>query len=127
MNEKPRCPYCGENDAVVEWFNDGYRCIDCNYVFDKEEAEWEDLRRQLKVFLAGTDEEHPIECRITIGHDEAMGLSELELPTVIKCFEDYEGIIWFFIEGTDDYVEIDEPYYFSPTDLKDIINGLKEL
>ena len=70
-----------------------------------------------------TSEENPIECSITIGEEEeAMGLSSLELPEVIKIFQHpVEGIIYFLIYGMEDYMEFDD---LSINDLETIYNNI---
>jgi hypothetical protein len=60
---------------------------------------------------------------LTIGHDEAMGLSELELPQVTEIFHDNEGIVWVKILGEGEPRELDE---LSTSDLKDIFKWIEE-
>lgn len=62
----------------------------------------EDYRHKISALLMDTDEEHPIECDITIGEDYSCGLSSLEMPCITKCFQQPgEGIIWFYLDGKD--------------------------
>lgn len=60
---------------------------------------------------------------LTIGHDEAMGLSELELPQVTEIFQDYEGIVWVRLMYEDNPRELDD---LSTSDLQDILQWLNE-
>ncbi len=91
----------------------------------------EKLRRKISSVCSAlySTEETPINCNredcmmLTIGHDEAMGLSELELPQVTEIFHDYEGIVWVKILGEGEPRELDE---LSTSDLKDIINWFEE-
>lgn len=74
-------------------------------------------------------EENPIVCDkegsmlLTIGHDEAMGLSELELPQVTQIFQDQEGILWLKLYGENEPREVDD---LSVSDLKDILEWMEE-
>lgn len=69
----------------------------------------EQLRRSLSAILMDTSEESPMACRITIGECEAVGLSSLELPTVVSAFQlPAEGIIYFWLEGVAEPVEFDD-------------------
>lgn len=80
------------------------------------------LRKKFSALLMHTSEENPIECSIKIGEEEAMGLSSLELPEVIKVFQHpTEGIIYFLIDGMEDYMEFDD---LSITDLEIIYNNI---
>lgn len=82
----------------------------------------ETIRKKLSVILIDTSEENQLKCNIQIGEKEAVGISTLELPTIISIFQQpEEGIIWFEIEGYENYLEFDEiPKY-------DLINVLKFL
>lgn len=83
----------------------------------------EQLRHRLSAILMDTDEQHPIKCNITIGEEEAMGISSLELPTVTSTFQlPSEGIIYFNIEGLKEPVEFDDIH---KKDLIKILNALK--
>lgn len=69
-----------------------------------------------------TDEQHPIQCNITIGEEEAVGISSLEMPVVIGAFQlPSEGIIYFQIEG------MKEPIEFDDLHTSDLCKILKEL
>lgn len=82
----------------------------------------EQLRHKLSAILMDTDEQHPIECNITIGEEEAMGISSLELPTIISAFQlPSEGIIYFNIEGLKEPIEFDDIH---KKDLIKILNAL---
>ena len=60
---------------------------------------------------------------LTIGHDEAMGLSELELPQVTEIFHDHEAIVWVRILGENEPRELDE---LPTSDLEDILKWFEE-
>lgn len=69
----------------------------------------ETLRRKFSALLMHTSEDNPMKCSIKIGEKEAMGLSSLELPEVVKIFQHpIEGIIYFLIDGMEDYMEFDD-------------------
>ena len=89
-----------------------------------EDVLMEDLRHKISALLMNNSEQNPLDCYITIGEDEAMGLSSLELPTVIQAFQEpSEGIIWFRMEGMEEPIEFDS---FRVKDLEDIYEGLLE-
>lgn len=120
-------------------------CLRPIYGFDKYEAaveetlkyvlnnlidEHETLRRKISAICSQyfASEINPIVCdkgnsMLTIGHDEAMGLSELELPQVTEIFQDYEGILWLKLYGENEPREIDD---LSVSDLKDILEWMEE-
>ena len=89
------------------------------------------LRRKISAICSQyfATEENPIICDkegsmlLTIGHDEAMGLSELELPQVTQIFQDQEGILWLKLYGESEPREIDD---LSVSDLKDILEWMEE-
>ena len=91
----------------------------------------ERLRRKISSFCSAlyATEESPIKCDVeehimlTIGHDEAMGLSELELPQVTEIFHDHEAIVWVRILGEDEPIELDE---LPTSDLEDILKWFEE-
>ena len=93
------------------------------YTFVPEELyRTEGLRHKISALLNGTSEEHPHECEITIGESDACGLSSLELPTVIACFEmEGDGTIWFMIDGVGDWTDFDD---MELEDLEKIYNEL---
>lgn len=72
-----------------------------------ENEEQEDTRHTLSRLLMETNEKHPMDCDITL-QSGAVGLSELEKPTVKKLFQDNEGIIWVCIEGHEEPIELDD-------------------
>ena len=81
------------------------------------------LRRQFSVLLMDTDELHPMQCNVPTGQQEAFGLSTLELPIVIKVFQDpIEGIICFYLYG-DCIVEFDD---MATDDLLEVFKHLSE-
>lgn len=69
----------------------------------------ENIRRKLSAILMDTKEEHPLDCNILIGQDEVFGLSSLQMPKIIRLFQQpSEGIIWAVIEGYEQPVEFDD-------------------
>ena len=91
----------------------------------------EKLRRKISSFCSAlyATEENPIKCdndkcvMLTIGHDEAMGLSELELPQITEIFHDNEAIVWVKILGEDEPRELDD---LATSDLEDIVEWFEE-
>ena len=91
----------------------------------------EQLRRKISSFCSAlyATEESPIKCDVeghimlTIGHNEAMGLSELELPQVTEIFHDNEAIVWVRILGEDEPTELDK---LPTSDLEDIVTWFNE-
>jgi len=91
----------------------------------------EKLRRKISSFCSAlyATEENPIKCdndkcvMLTIGHDEAMGLSELELPQITEIFHDHEAIVWVKILGEDEPRELDD---LATSDLEDIVEWFEE-
>lgn len=89
------------------------------------------LRRKISAICSQyfATEENPIVCDkedsmlLTIGHDKAMGLSELELPQVTEIFHDYECIVWVRLMYEDNPRELDD---LSTSDLQDILQWLNE-
>lgn len=83
------------------------------------------IRKEISKFLIDTDEQHPLKCSITIGQDEAVGISTLEMPTICELFQiPGEGIIYYKLEGTEDFQEIDN---LTLSDLLEILNTLEEI
>lgn len=81
------------------------------------------LKNQISSFLIDTDEQNPLKCSITIGKDEAFGLSTLQMPTVCELFQiPGEGIIYYKLEGTTDFEEIE---HLTISDLIEIYKYLK--
>ena len=91
----------------------------------------EKLRRKISSFCSAlyATEENPINCErenckmLTIGHAEAIGLSELELPQVTEIFHDCEAIVWVKIDGIGEPIELDE---LATSDLEDILSWLED-
>ena len=53
--------------------------------------------------MNGTSEEHPLECDITMGEEEAQGLSSLELPRIERLFQvEGEGTMWYHTKDSID-------------------------
>lgn len=66
-------------------------------------------RKILSAKLMDTNEKNQLEVYIPLENDESIGLSSLELPTIISIWQHpSEGIIYFKFNGQDDYVEIDD-------------------
>ena len=84
----------------------------------------EHLRREISKFLIDTDEQHPLKCNIKVGEDEAFGLSSLQLPRICELFQiPGEGIIYYKLEGTNDFEEIET---LTKSDLTNVLNYLEE-
>jgi hypothetical protein len=91
----------------------------------------EKLRRKISAIctMFYATEDIPIKCdsegykMLTIGHDEAMGLSELELPQITEIFHDPEAIVWVRLIGESEPRELDD---LSVSDLEDIVKWFKE-
>lgn len=82
----------------------------------------EDLRHELSALLIDTNEQNPMPCDISIGEEEAQGLSSLQLLKVTSIFQQPgEGIIWFNIEGMEEPIEFDD---ISITDLETVLKSL---
>lgn len=85
----------------------------------------ERLRKEISKFLIDTNEQHPLKCSITIEQDEAVGLSTSKIPTICELFQiPGEGIIYYKLEGTEDFQEIDN---LTLSDLLEILNTLEEI
>ena len=90
----------------------------------------EDLRRLISAFCSAfyASETNPINCNVegcdllTIGHDDAMGLSELEMPQIEGIFHDCEAIVWVVLVGNDEPMEVDD---LSTSDLENILAWLE--
>ena len=130
MKEIQVCPFCKEHDVIIS--NDGtfYHCNSCDSDFTEDDYEHELLRQKIACVCSSekATEDEPIDCvkdgaLLTIGDDEAQGLSELEKTRVIGVFQDSEGIVWVNIEGIDEPQEVD---MLSTSDLQNILNWLEE-
>lgn len=83
----------------------------------------EQIRHKISAILMDTCEEKPMACNITIGEEQAMGISSLQMPTVTSAFQlPSEGIIYFNIEGYKEPVEFDD---LSTYDLNKILKELQ--
>lgn len=133
-HEMNTCPYCGSK-TISETFFDRpcWICEDCQCLFDEEDAEREDIRHKVSTILMDTDEEHPMECDIIVGEWEAQGLSSLELPNIVKCYQvPGDGTIWFHEYGAIEFDENGEKKErwmnfddFDILDLRAILEGLQ--
>jgi hypothetical protein len=129
MKERTICPYCGSehlewHDAVpgdTGFDEKPYYCLGCGNVFTEKEAEFEDVRHELSALIMDTTEEEPFSCEVTIGEDEAQGLSTLQMPLVVGVFQDCYACIWVNIEGAE------EPTNFDDLTLGDVKSILKEV
>ena len=121
MKERTICPYCGSEH--LEWHESGenYYCLGCGNDFTEKEAEFEDVRHELSALIMDTTEEEPFPCEVTIGEDEAQGLSTLQMPLVVGVFQDCYACIWVYIEGAE------EPTNFDDLTLNDVKSILKEV
>lgn len=83
----------------------------------------ESIRKYLSRLLMHTSEENPLDCKICLVNDEAIGLSTLNFPWVYKIWQHpTEGIIYFHYDTTDT-----EPVEFDAMLLEDLITICKEL
>ena len=122
------CPFCGSTQ-VNDFGGNNYYCQDCEMQFTEQDVEFEDIRHKVSAILTYHEatEEKPLDCSkgvmLTIGSEDAQGLSELEKPQVTKIYHDPECIIWLGIEGTDKDIEFDD---LTLTDAKDILAWMNE-
>lgn len=99
------CPFCeSENTA---FFEGGYRCKDCESLFDKDDVEREAIRHAVSSLLISTDEEHPLEFEVPIS----------QYGVVKDGFQFRDGTIWFHVDERKGLVNFDD---FSITDLLNI-------
>ena len=122
------CPFCGSDNIYYE--KGVAHCCDCMEILGQDEVLHEELRQKISCACSGecATEDNPIDCEngsfdLTIGHAEAMGLSELQMPTIQKIFHDPEGIVWVQIEGEIEPRELDD---LDTSDLSDIVEWLSE-
>lgn len=121
--KNPACPFCENENTELDMTEQRFHCKQCDSLFDEEDIVREDLRHHLSRILHKTDEQHPLPCGARIGEGEACGLSTLELPEVISCFQQNDGTIWVNIYGCEEPQDIDD----LPTeDIRTILNGLIE-
>lgn len=126
-----KCPYCESTAIEKKRFKrrECWKCTECGCLFGVEDIEREKIRHWLSAILAETSEEHPMECDITIGEWDAQGLSSLELPNIVKCFQFEDGTIWFHEYGavesdlkTEKWTDFDD---YDIRDLREIVKQLK--
>ena len=126
MKLKMVCPFCGGENCVIQ-VDPGYHCTTCEYDFTDDDIRHEELRQKISCICSGNyaTENRPIDCTkgsmLTIGDDEAMGLSELDKPQVTGIFHDPEGIVWITMYGDPDPKEIDD---LTTSDLAKILDWL---
>lgn len=98
---KIKCPFCGSKN--VELTQDvQFHCKSCERLFDGNDIQREILRHRLSPLLSGTSEESPKEVDVTIGEEEAVGLSSLELPVIDGVFLFEDGTMWYHIKNAVD-------------------------
>ena len=114
MEERTICPYCGSEH--LEWHKkgDNYYCLGCG----------KDVRHELSALIMDTTEEEPFSCEVTIGEDDACGLSSLELPLVVGIFQDCYACIWVNIYGMSEPMNFDD---LTLNDVKSILEGVKNI
>lgn len=98
--EKIYCPFCGSEH--YHEFENRYECEECDWLFDEEEIDRQNLRHQISCLLDGTSEENPKEIYFMIpsAEEEACGLSSLLIPHIDMIFEvEGEGTMWYHEEG----------------------------
>lgn len=124
------CPFCKEHKVVISNDNTFYHCNGCETDFTEDDVEHELLRQQISCVCSGEEatEEKPIDCTkdgtmLIIGNSEAQGLSELEKPQVTSVFQDYDGIVWVNIYGSNEPIEVDD---LDTLDLQNILDYLQE-
>lgn len=84
----------------------------------------ERLRKEISKFLIDTNESYSLKCDIIVGEDEAFGLSSLQLLRIYELFQiPGEGIIYYKLEGTNDFEEIET---LTKSDLTNVLNYLEE-
>lgn len=122
------CPFCGSKQ-VARCNDEVYYCGECNRAFTEEELEFEQVRQNVSAILSGmyVTEVNYINCTrygdlLTIGDDEAQGLSELEKPTITRIYQDQECIIWVKIDGDFGDTEFDD---LSLTDAQAVLEWLQ--
>ena len=111
------CPFCKEHNLAVSTNENGetiYHCNECESDFTEDDFKHEIYRQRISCICGGEEatEESPIDCTnqstiLVLGEDEAMGISTLQMPHVTSVFQDYEGIVWVNIEGSDEPMEAD--------------------
>jgi len=114
------CPYCG-SDNTEEIPNEGcYHCKSCGDDFFFEDTIREPIRHRISRICShnDADEQYPYPCNILISQHKFCGLKPLETARVVGVFMDYEGIIYFNIDGLDGPIEFDEMW----TDDLQVIN-----
>ena len=167
--EKIYCPYCGSEHFHLyekaqgnkeDWamsriegkeyrlpLYDRYECEECEWLFDEEDIDWQELRHAISHYLIDTDEEHPIVFRPNempvIGENwpETYGLSTLEMSHLESIFQiPGDGTIWFHLEGEyegSDFLDLDrakplwhdleEQNFLIVDDLREILLALESL
>lgn len=81
------------------------------------------IRQYISRNLIDKTEDNPLDCDIVVENQETFGLSSLEMPRIVKMWQDEQGIIWCQEQGIDEPAELD---FYSPYELMSIIEGFKE-
>lgn len=101
----------------------------CERYIYEETPQMEAIRHKLSALLMDTNEENPMLCDVTL-EVGAQGLSEAEKAKCVSAFQDYEGIIWFNLEGQKEPIEFDDMCYdeiINSTNLEDVERVLNYL
>ena len=117
------CPYCGSLSSELVG-SDLYYCLGCGTKYDKEDEKFEKIRHTLSRYLDKTDENNPLHCEVSVGEEEAQGLSSLELPVVVSVFKDKYGTIRLNVYGVDKPKSFDD---FTLREVEDILHEVKSL
>lgn len=127
MKKIDTCPYCGSKN--VEFVGNEcnpypYHCYECDEWFNEQTKRREEIRKKISAILMNTNKSNPLDCEIVLEScPENYGLSTLEMPHIVKAFQEpSEGIIWFLERGSDEYKEFDD---YLVAELEDILKGLE--
>lgn len=123
-NENRRsCPFCGSNGTMTGKDDNRHYCTECECYFDSDDITRESIRHTMSALLVNTSEEKPLTCSVRIGEDEAQGLSSLELPEVVSCFQAPDGTLWVNIYGCSELMEFDD---IQTSDLQKILSEIQK-
>lgn len=106
------CPYCG-CETVLPAGKGCFLCTECEREFTVEDYEFEVARHHISACLSASEptEEEPLPLDITLGDRHITG-----------GFHDFDAKIWFYIEGQEEPVNIDE---FSLDEVKTIAEKIQ--
>ena len=118
------CPSCGKSAITVN--KDGtYFCNECLNTFNEDDVERWTYIHGISERLMDTDEKNMLDCEIIIEHGEAVGLSSLQEPTIVRMYQQpSEGIVWLQYYGNDEWFELDT---LTTDDLKSVYLQLLDL